>query len=390
MDYYTSVIFIILLALLVLSILISENSRISQRRKRLFIAGNLLIALSAVAECVGVHLDGNMAFPRWLLAAVKALDYTLTPMTGGVFIALMKRPKDKNRLLPCLLLGNAIVQAVSAPFGWMVSIDNEHCYAHGPLYPLYTAFYCLIIVLLAVQMAAYGKSFRRQNRKSLYATISLVLIGIGIQEVLGNGRRVSYLALTLGAAFLYIHYCEFSQLKLDDKLTEQQKKIAIDPLTGVLSRFAYMDAVAALDSNMPEQLAVFLVDVNGLKNANDTIGHEAGDELICGTARCVENTLGQNGRTYRIGGDEFVVLADMTEAQAVTALAALKRETDSWSGERVSTLSVSAGYALAQAHPDATMESLVNEADRAMYAQKEAYYQRNGYNRRRNFHETCR
>lgn len=383
MDYYTSVIFLLLLALLVLSILVSENSRISQRKKRLFIAVNLLIALSAIAECVGVHLNGNPGFPKWLLAAVKALDYTLTPMTGGVFITLMKKPKDKNRLLPCLLLGNAILQAVSAPFGWMVVIDEGHHYSHGPLYPIYIAFYCLTILLLAVQMASYGKSFRRQNRMSLYATIGLVLIGIAIQEMLGGGRRVSYLALTLGATFLYIHYCEFSQLKLGDELTEQQKKIAIDPLTGVLSRFAYMDAVEALENNVPEELAVFLVDVNGLKAANDTIGHDAGDELICGTARCVENTLGRSGRTFRIGGDEFVVLTDMTQAQAEAALAALKRETEGWSGEKVPGLSVSAGYALAKAHPGQSVEALVNEADQAMYAQKQDYYLRFGRDRRR-------
>ena len=383
MDYYTSVIFMLFLALLVLSVLISENSRISLRKKRLFIAGNLLIALAALAECAGVHMNGNPVLPKGWLAAVKALDYTLTPMTGGVFITLMKKPKDKNRLLPCLLLGNAVLQAVSAPFGWMVVIDEGHHYSHGPLYPLYIAFYFLIIILLAVQMAAYGKSFRRQNRKSLYATIGLVLIGIAIQEVLGQGRRVSFVALTLGAAFLYIHYCEFSQLKLGDELTEQQKKIAVDPLTGVLSRFAYMDAVKAFADGVPEGLAVFLVDVNGLKTANDTMGHDAGDELICGTARCVENTLGRGGQTFRIGGDEFVVLSEMTEAQARNALAALKRETAGWSGEKVSSLSVSAGYALAQAHPDASLDALVNEADRAMYAQKQDYYLHHGRDRRR-------
>ena len=366
MDYYTSVIFILLLALIVLSILISENNRISLRKKQLFIAANLFIGLSATAECVGVHLNGNPDFPKWLLAAVKALDYALTPMTGGAFIALMKKPRDKNRLLVCLLLGNAALQAVSAPFGWMVVIDDSHRYSHGPLYPLYIIYYCLTILLLAVQMSAYGKSFRRQNRKSLYATIVLVFIGIAIQEVLGSGLRVSYLALTLGAAFLYIHYCEFSQLKLDDELTEQQKKLAIDPLTGVLSRFAYMDAVAALENKVPEELAVFLVDVNGLKAANDTIGHDAGDELICGAARCVENTLGRGGQTFRIGGDEFVVLTDMTQTQAEAALAALKRETESWSGEKVPSLSVSAGYALAKAHPGEAVEALVNEADQAM------------------------
>lgn len=54
MDYYSSVIIITLLALVVLTILISENDRIPQEKKRLFIVCNVLIALSAVAECGGV------------------------------------------------------------------------------------------------------------------------------------------------------------------------------------------------------------------------------------------------------------------------------------------------------------------------------------------------
>ena len=64
MIYYTSVILITLLALVVLSILILENDRIPRSKKRLFLATNLLIALAATAEYAGVHLIGNPDFPR--------------------------------------------------------------------------------------------------------------------------------------------------------------------------------------------------------------------------------------------------------------------------------------------------------------------------------------
>lgn len=383
MTYYTSVIIMVLFALVVLSILISENDRIPATRKKLFIATNLLIALAALAECAGVHLDGKPGYPKALLAAVKALDYTLTPMAGGALILLMQKQGQKNLLFKGFFLANAIFQFLGIFFGWTVAIDDSHTYSHGPLYPVYMVFYSLIIIRFTVGMLAYGNSFRKQNRKSLYATILLIFTGIAMQELGGNGCRVSYLALTLGVSFLFIHYSEFSQLQLDDKILEQQAQLSIDALTGVHSRFAYVEAMDACAEHTPENLAVFLMDINGLKTANDTLGHEAGDEMIRGAARCIETAFGQNGRTYRIGGDEFVVLANMTRAQSREVLEALTAETSAWSGVKVKQLSLSVGWALASEYPDLSVEELVKEADRAMYEQKKEYYCLNGRDRRR-------
>ena len=114
MNYYTFVIIMILLALGVLTILISENNRISQKKKQLFIATNVLIALSALAECAGVHISGNPNVPKGILAAVKAADYTLTPMTGGALIILMQKPNTKNWFLRGLFIGNAVFQVIAA------------------------------------------------------------------------------------------------------------------------------------------------------------------------------------------------------------------------------------------------------------------------------------
>ena len=379
-DYYTLVIIIILLALAVLSVLISENNRISYEKKRLFIATNILISVAALAECTGIHISGKEYIPGWVLRAVKAVDYTLTPMMGGALIALMQEKNAKKKLLAWLFMGNAIFQIVSACGGWMIVMDEQHYYSHGPLYPIYAAFYVLIIINLFIKMISYGKSFRKQNRTSLYATVLLVFIGIAVQELF-RSYRVAYLASAFGATFLFIHYNEFSQLRLDDEITEQKVIISRDALTGVFSRFAYNDAVK---ESVSKDFAAFVVDINGLKTVNDSIGHEAGDELICGAARCIEETLGKCGRVFRIGGDEFAVFAVMSQEQSETFLADLKQKTDSWSGEKVKNLSLSAGYALASEHDGFSIEELVKEADIAMYEKKKEYYREIGRDRRSN------
>lgn len=264
----------------------------------------------------------------------------------------------------------------------MVVIDSQNYYTHGTLYPVYMALYSLVIIILVVKMLSYGKAFRKQNRTSLYASMLLLFVGIGIQELSGWGCRVAYLAVTFTDAFLYIHYCEFSQLRQDEKITEQQIKLTNDPLTGVLSRFAYADEIAKYSDGFPDDFVVFLIDINGLKAVNDSIGHEAGDELICGAALCIEEAVGRKGKTFRIGGDEFVVFARMKKEQVKEAILDLKNKAQRWSGKNIDSLSVSVGYALAEEYEGLSIRKLVEEADKAMYEQKKAYYQISGHDRR--------
>lgn len=383
MNYYTSVIILILLALIVLSILIHENNRIPLEKKRLFFITNLMIALAAVSECAGVHINGNPDVPAWLLMVAKTADYTFTPMTGGALIALMQKSENKKFPLKWLFVGNAVFQIVCAFTDWMTVIDGNNHYTHGPLYPVYMALYFAVIIILIIKMISYGKSFRKQNRISLYATMGLVFAGIAIQEILGSDHRVAYIALTFGAAYLFIHYSEFSQLEMDDEISKQKVIITKDALTGVFSRFAYVDAIKEYGDNIPEDFAVFLMDINGLKATNDSLGHEAGDDLICGAAKCIESTVGKDGKTFRIGGDEFVVFANMRKDQADAALTDLEHSTQNWSWNKSMQLSLSAGYALAKDYAGYSIVDLAKEADKVMYEQKKAYYEQNGVDRRK-------
>lgn len=175
--------------------------------------------------------------------------------------------------------------------------------------------------------------------------------------------------------WIYEYYTVL-RIKMNRKLLEQSVKISIDPLTGVFSRFAYHEAMEQTPTPLPEDFTVFLMDINGLKVTNDTLGHEAGDELIRGAATCITQALEDKGRTYRIGGDEFVVFATLSPAQTQAFLAALNRAVTTWTGTKVPRLSLSVGRAAAKDFPDRSVEHLTKEADRAMYIEKQAYYQK--------------
>ncbi len=377
--YYSSVIVLTCLALFVLCILVRENDRVDKKTKNLFYLTYILIAASALAEWVGVRLDGDADFPTALLRAVKCADYILTPATGVALSMQLGLSSIWQKMQAVVAAGNAVFQLIACFFGWTLVIDGAtHKYSHGPLYSVYIAVYVAIIVLVLIQFALYGRSFRKQNRASLFLVILLVMAGIFIQETVGV--RVSYIALALGAALLYIHLNEFSQLTTDDVVTRQQAEITTDVLTGLHSRYAYVKQLEMYDDvGVPEDLAVFMIDINGLKIVNDTLGHEAGDELIKGAASCISSTFEE---AYRIGGDEFLAIAHMTREEADAALAKLKECSNSWHGSLVDKMSVSAGYALASDWPDAHAEDLAREADREMYEEKTQYYKEHGLSRR--------
>ena len=384
-SYYTTIILLSWMALGVLCILIRENGRISRADKRLLYLTYTLIAVSALAEWCGVQLNGRAGTPRWLLALVKCADYILTPMAGGALVTQMRMRNRWQNAMIVILGVNTAFQIISAFTGWMMVIDAENRYTHGPLYWAYMVVYLCIIFIVVVECVLYGRSYRRQNRWSLYAIIGLVIVGIAIQELSPRGYRTSYIAMTIGAALMFIRYTEFSQLEADDYLLRQQAALDTDPLTGIQSRYAYYRALKRYDADgaLPEDLAAFTIDINGMKEANDTLGHDAGDELICGAARCIEKAFSE-GRFYRTGGDEFVVLAtDMNRVRADIALSRLRREADKWRGEKGQGLKLAAGYALAADHPGLTSEKLVHEADLKMYEAKAEYYRKTGMDRRR-------
>ena len=382
--YYTTTSVLLWLTLAVLCILAHEDDRIRKADKRLYYLTYVVIALSLLAEWASLGLSSDGSFPAWAVRLAKCCDYIFTPLAGGALVAQMHIRNGWTRALAIILVANTVLQVISLFTGWMVSVDEHSQYSHGPLYGIYIAVYITIIVIAVRQFLIFGRSFRKQNRLSLYATAFLIVTGIVIQELLGSQTRTAYIALTIGAALLYIHFTEFSQQRADDTVKRLKNQVTTDALTGLLSRHAYAQEFEAIsDERPPHGFAVFSIDVNGLKGVNDTLGHDAGDELLCGAAQCIRRAMGKGAQCYRTGGDEFVVIATMDWMQAEDALARLQDETDRWHGETVRSLSVAAGYALAADYKGLTCAELLRKADFAMYSAKAIYYRQSGKKRRR-------
>ena len=383
LKYYTAISVIVWLALLILCTLVYENDRISTRKRKMFYLTYVLIFIASLAEWVGVYISGITGIPTVCLRIVKCIDYILTPIAGAALVGQMRLRNVWTKILNVVILFNTLIQLVSFFTGWMTKVDEKHYYHHGPLYNIYIGEYVIVLLLVIILFLNYGKNFRKQNRLSIYLVMVFMLVGIIMQEGLGKDVRTAYLAMTIGATLMFIHSTEYSLQKKDDELLEQRIQIKTDALTGLLSRYAYNNALDKYTTDMPESLVAFSIDINGLKRVNDTLGHEAGDELICGAAACIKNVFDEVGSCYRTGGDEFIVLASVSKKEAVKCVQDIEKLTKNWTGSLVDSLALSVGYALLEEHKGFSCSELIQAADKQMYMDKDEYYRNTKIDRRK-------
>ena len=165
------------------------------------------------------------------------------------------------------------------------------------------------------------------------------------------------------------------------KLAELQKRYAYyDQMTGLQNRRAYNEKLEQLKEKMPDSLCVIMADINGLKEANDTLGHEAGDELITGSARCLSESFAMTDMIYRLGGDEFAVIVEGNEEDVLRSLDKLSGLSRKWKGRFVDGISISCGYATNKEYSD--LDLIITTADQRMYESKSRYYLETGKDRR--------
>ncbi len=156
-----------------------------------------------------------------------------------------------------------------------------------------------------------------------------------------------------------------------------------DKLTQCYNRRAYENDLHTYPDVPPEEDFVFVsIDVNGLKKVNDTLGHAAGDELLFGAAECMRRCLGNSGKVYRTGGDEFAAIIFANEDRLREMKADLEETVRNWSGEVVDSLSISCGYVTKKEFPNSTVSEMAKIADARMYEAKEQYYNERGGKRR--------
>ena len=194
------------------------------------------------------------------------------------------------------------------------------------------------IIVIALMLVLYikGKPFFKKYRELLknvkdgwasmsFATLMiyfLLIFSASYPAALIHRTEylLSYAALSVTILTVYVVFIisliEKKQLcDLNERLLNEKKwhKIAYsDALTGLKNRMAYIENINNLERNLPKDshVSVVMIDIDNFKNVNDTMGHKAGDELLKNVASALQKIFSDVGFVvYRVGGDEFVVIA---------------------------------------------------------------------------------
>ncbi|MEV6599630.1 EAL domain-containing protein [Actinoplanes sp. NPDC051346] len=242
-----------------------------------------------------------------------------------------------------------------------------------PLGPL-----LLVLAVRAQWNSAIGH--RRVSRRSSHllpylavAAVDLPLIAVVVGELRWPGR------LTLGSAVVvsvlviarqFLAFRDNAALLRDIRAHEErlQHEASHDGLTGLANRAMFRstmhDALTRSDG-----VTVLLVDLDDFKTVNDSLGHDVGDHLLVSVAAMLREQAGEDGLPVRIGGDEFaVLLVGGTTVGETVAQRILDALTEPISEHR---LLVQASIGIATAEAGASVDSVLREADVAMYAAKQ-------------------
>ncbi len=154
-----------------------------------------------------------------------------------------------------------------------------------------------------------------------------------------------------------------------------------DPLTGLPNRSLLLDRLSlalARSVRSGDNVSVMLIDLDGFKDVNDTLGHEAGDDLLKVVAQRLQQTLRDADSISRLGGDEFVIVVetagDEWNARTVAGrVVEAIREPISLGNNEV-VVSGSVGLVIANASLDNSLDAsaMLRKADIAMYRAKTA------------------
>ena len=136
--------------------------------------------------------------------------------------------------------------------------------------------------------------------------------------------------------------------ELKDMYSEVEQAATTDALTQIGNRYLFDDAVRTVSADVAHANTKYLLmfDLNGLKFVNDTFGHNEGDALIRTAAETISRGFSQYGQCFRIGGDEFAVVADFeSDAALQHALKAFYDSMREHNRTAAYMLSMAVGYA---------------------------------------------
>ena len=270
----------------------------------------------------------------------------------------------------------------------LFSVDNAGEYHPGVI--RYILFLLQILLLLINSLYTLIISIKSEGSiKRRHLTISL----FGFAMIMAITAQLFYAFLPLYTIGYLIGGCVLHTFVVEDERAENISALKeslgrealqieelgatrtlayTDPLTGVKSKRAYLDARKQLEQkiidNTIKAFALAVFDVNGLKEVNDKLGHDIGDQYIISACNLICSIL-KHSPVFRIGGDEFVAILegeDFEDRRSLISDFNSQIEDNARSGKVI----VSVGLSTYKQDTGATFASVFKQADENMYKRK--------------------
>lgn len=148
-----------------------------------------------------------------------------------------------------------------------------------------------------------------------------------------------------------------------------------DVLTKLFNRSFYTEELNRLERGIVRPVSAIFIDMNGLKEINDTRGHDVGDDLLRRMGNILSRTVSHSNYTAsRIGGDEFVVLMSGADAQTLDSMMMTIEELLNIDNQYYSSHPIRIAMGHATTFEGENVECMLKRADQVMYQKKKDYY----------------
>lgn len=238
----------------------------------------------------------------------------------------------------------------------------------------------LLITGLSIIVSMY--SYFKFNMGSIYYLIGIFILFTGfIIYILGSYGLLAWNIITFSACYpaasietLLFTIGIIKQIKTEkEKNNKLQMEAFTDKLTNLYNRRYFEDTVMNKIielNNERSTVSMLILDIDHFKNVNDTYGHDAGDSVLAEVAMLIKQCLRKEDILVRWGGEEFVVILPLTNAQEGTIIAErMRTNIENHIFKYVKKTTISIG--VAEKTIEESFEDWFRRVDNAMYKAKE-------------------
>jgi len=303
----------------------------------------------------------NLAYPLG--------DLLLIALVVGVFALTSWRP-GRN----WLLISGSLALLAIADSVYLYRVAND-TFVEGQLLDAIWPAGMVLLGIAAWQTAPRTVTFRAQNWPVLVVPSLFSLASLGVL-IYGNLAEINTAALVLAATTIVAALARLALSYREARaLSETRRQATTDELTGLANRCYLYDRLTQelrRAKNLDKPLTLLVADLDGFKERNDTLGHQAGDLLLRQVGPRVLDALRATDTLARLGGDEFAVILPGLDSEAASEIVQrIQGLLEQPFTIRGLTIHMEASFGIASYPAHGTdVDSLVQRADVAMYQAK--------------------